>query len=153
MGRPSYIPHDTQHFYSWNITECNTAMMKINININANIPTLMQPTPMHYILCFLRMAHTCPDDRQSSHLGLHILAHRIKAKKCFLGFSPVRKGLFKPDGLQTDVHRLLLGESYVEQGVLSYLKETCLRHSFLLGGTPKTHIKDVSGFFPQLLEG
>ena len=40
--------------------------MKIPVYINANIPTLMQPTPMHYDLCFLCVAHTCPDDRQSS---------------------------------------------------------------------------------------
>ena len=42
-------------------------MTKITININANITALMQPTPMHFELCFLCMAHTCPDDRQSSH--------------------------------------------------------------------------------------
>ena len=32
---------------------------------------------------------------------------------------------------------------------LSYLKETCNGHCFLLGVKPKTHIKDVSGFFPS----
>ena len=40
--------------------------MKIPLYINANIPVLTQPTPMHYELCFLGVAHTCPDDRQSS---------------------------------------------------------------------------------------
>ena len=54
-------------FIHRNLTEFNTAMMKISVNINANIPTLTQPTLMHHKCCFLHMAHTCPDDRQSSH--------------------------------------------------------------------------------------
>ena len=54
-------------FIHGNTTEINTAMTKNTININANIPTLMQPTPTHYELCFLHMAHACPYDRQSSH--------------------------------------------------------------------------------------
>ena len=53
-------------FIHGNITECNTAMTKITVNINANIPALMWPTPTHYKLCFLCVAHTCPDDRWSS---------------------------------------------------------------------------------------
>ena len=53
-------------FIHRNNTECNTAMMKITINMNTDIPALMQPTPMHYELCFLHVAHTCPDNRQSS---------------------------------------------------------------------------------------
>ena len=61
-------------FIHGNIAECNTAMMKITININANIPALMQPTPTHYKLCFLCMAHTCPDDRQSSHSSFTVTA-------------------------------------------------------------------------------
>ena len=48
-------------------TGFNTAMMKITVNINANIHTLMQPTLMHDELCFPCMAHKYPDDRQSSH--------------------------------------------------------------------------------------
>ena len=40
--------------------------MKITSLININIPTLTQPTPMHYGLHFLHVAHTCPYDRQSS---------------------------------------------------------------------------------------
>ena len=51
------------------ITEFNTAIMKIAVNINANIPALMRPTLTYYELCFLHVAHTCPDDRQSSHSG------------------------------------------------------------------------------------
>ena len=51
----------------WKNTGFNTAMTKITININANIPALARPTLTHYELCFLCMAHTCPDDRQSSH--------------------------------------------------------------------------------------
>ena len=53
-------------FIHGNITGFNTAMTKITININTNIPTLMQPTPTHYKLCFLHVTHKCPDDRQSS---------------------------------------------------------------------------------------
>ena len=61
-------------FIYGNITECNTAMMKFTININANIPALMQLTLTHYELCFLRMVHTCPDDRQSSHSSFTVTA-------------------------------------------------------------------------------
>ena len=53
-------------FIHRNITEWNTAMMKITININANIPTLMQPTPTHYEHCLLCMVHTYSYDRQTS---------------------------------------------------------------------------------------
>ena len=42
-------------------------MTKITSSINVNIPTLMRPTLTHDELCFLCMAHTCPDDRQSNH--------------------------------------------------------------------------------------
>ena len=54
-------------FIHGNNAQCNTAMTKIPIIINANIPALMQPTPTHYEHGFLCMAHTCPYDRQSSH--------------------------------------------------------------------------------------
>ena len=53
-------------FIHGNMTGLNTAKMKIPVYINTNIPALMQPTPMHYELCLLCMAHTFPDDRQSS---------------------------------------------------------------------------------------
>ena len=53
-------------FIHRNTTESNTAMSKNTGNISVNIPELMRPTLMHYELCFLHMAHTCPDDRQSS---------------------------------------------------------------------------------------
>ena len=52
-------------FIHRNITECNTTTMKITVNINANIPALTRPTPTHYKLCFLCMAHACPYDRES----------------------------------------------------------------------------------------
>ena len=54
-------------FIQGNITEFNTAKTKNTMNISVNIPTFIRPTPMHYELCFLCMAHTCPYDRQSSH--------------------------------------------------------------------------------------
>ena len=56
-------------FIHGNNTECNTAMMKIPMYINTNIPVLMQPILMHHERCFLHMAHTCPYDRQSSHMN------------------------------------------------------------------------------------
>ena len=49
-------------------------MTKITVNINANIPSLMQPTPIHYELCFLHMEHKCPDDRQSRHSSFTVTA-------------------------------------------------------------------------------
>ena len=39
-----------------------------------------------------------------------MLAHRITGQKGSLGFSLARRGLIKPEGLQTAVHRLLLEE-------------------------------------------
>ena len=42
-------------------------MMKITGLINVKIHALTRPTLMHDELCFLHMAHTCPDNRQSSH--------------------------------------------------------------------------------------
>ena len=36
--------------------------------INAEIPVLMQPTPIHYEICLLCVAHVSPYDGQSSHL-------------------------------------------------------------------------------------
>ena len=53
-------------FIHRNNTGFNTAMTKTTVNINANIPALMRPTPTHYECCVLCMAHTCPDNRQSS---------------------------------------------------------------------------------------
>ena len=41
-------------------------MTKNTINININIPTLMQATLTHYELHFLCVAHACPYDRKSS---------------------------------------------------------------------------------------
>ena len=41
-------------------------MTQNSIIINANIPVLMQPTAMHYELCFLCVAHAYPYDRQST---------------------------------------------------------------------------------------
>ena len=46
-------------FIDGNNAEYNTAMMKITININANIPVLTRPTQTHYELCFLHVSHTC----------------------------------------------------------------------------------------------
>ena len=54
------------NFIHGNITGCNTLMTKIPMYINANIPVLTRPTLTHYELCFLCVAHTYPDDRQSS---------------------------------------------------------------------------------------
>ena len=39
-------------------------------------------------------------------IGLDILAHRIIGQKSSLVFSLERKGLIKPEGLQTAIHRL-----------------------------------------------
>ena len=55
-------------FIHRNTTEFNTAMTKYTGNISITIPTLMQPTLMHYELCFLHVAHACPYDRQSCHV-------------------------------------------------------------------------------------
>ena len=55
-----------------NNTECNTAMMKIPVYINAKIPTLMQPILMHHKCCFLCMAYACPYNRQSSHVSFNV---------------------------------------------------------------------------------
>ena len=61
-------------FIHRNTTEFNTAMTKFTGNISANIPKLMRPTPTHYELCFLHVAHACPYDRQSSHMALTVTA-------------------------------------------------------------------------------
>ena len=54
-------------FIHRNTAEFNTAITKNTANIIINIPVLMQPTLMHYELCFLCITHACPYDRQSSH--------------------------------------------------------------------------------------
>ena len=58
-------------FIHRNTTEFDTAMTKKTDTISVNIPASMRPTPMHYELCFLHMAHAYPYDRQSSCVTMH----------------------------------------------------------------------------------
>ena len=48
-----------------NASSKNTSFPSVNYHV------LMQPTLMHYELCFLHVAHACPYDRQSSHSTFH----------------------------------------------------------------------------------
>ena len=61
-------------FIHRNTTEFDTAMTKNAVNISTNTPVLTQPTPTHYILCSLHVAHACPNDRQSSHMTFTVTA-------------------------------------------------------------------------------
>ena len=93
------------------------------ITINANIPTLTQPTLMHYELCFLNVTQKCPDDRQSSCSSFTVAATSYIRVTEILNYAWKQHPLTKEIPVALPFHDsfiLLLGYSVIYPGYPKY---------------------------------